>query len=132
MAQSRIELMSPPTLPPAPGYSQVARVTGGELVFVAGQVSMNAAGAIVGPGDFAAQAAQTFRNLLAALEAAGTNQRNLIKLTTFVMDIGQLATLRSVRSQFLDPDHLPASTLVEVSRLVRPELLIEIEAVAVR
>jgi reactive intermediate/imine deaminase len=129
---ARVQRINPPSLPTVPGYSQVATVTGGDLVFIAGQVALDSSGAIVGPGDFAAQTAQTFRNLFAALEAAGSNAKNLIKLTTFVTDMSQLAAFRSVRDQFLDPNHLPASTLVQVSRLFRPEFLIEIEAIAVR
>jgi reactive intermediate/imine deaminase len=132
MAPPTVQLINPPSLPSVPGYSQVVAVKGGELVFVAGQVALDATGAVVGTGDFAAQAAQTFRNLLAALEAAGTNASNLIKLTTFVTDMSQLAVFRSVRDQFLDRNHLPASTLVQVTRLFRPEFLIEIEAIAVR
>ena len=132
MTSPTVQLINPPSLPSVPGYSQVVVVKGGELVFVAGQVALDATGAVVGMGDFAAQTAQTFRNLLAALEAAGTNASNLIKLTTFVTDMSQLAVFRSVRDQFLDRNHLPASTLVQVTRLFRPEFLIEIEAIAVR
>ena len=132
MTSPTVQLINPPSLPSVPGYSQVVVVKGGELVFVAGQVALDATGAVVGMGDFAAQTAQTFRNLLAALEAAGTNASNLIKLTTFVTDMSQLAVFRSVRDQFLDRSHLPASTLVQVTRLFRPEFLIEIEAIAVR
>ena len=124
--------INPPSLPTVPGYSQVVSVTGGDLIFVAGQVSLDASGAIVGVGDFAAQTRQTFQNLMAALEAAGASATSLIKLTTFVTDMTQLATFRTVRDQFLDPAHLPASTLVQVSRLFREELLIEIEAIAIR
>ena len=107
-------------------------VAGGDLVFIAGQVSLDSSGAVVGAGDFAAQVTQTFQNLMSALAAAGANASNLIKLTTFVTDMSQLATFRAVRDQFLDPGHLPASTLVQVSRLFRQEFLIEIEAIAVR
>ena len=132
MATPQIQLINPPSLPTVPGYSQVVTVAGGDLVFIAGQVSLDASGAVVGAGDFAAQARQTFQNLMDALEAAGTSASNLIKLTTFVTDMSQLATFRTVRDQFLDPAHLPASTLVQVSRLFRQEFLIEIEAIAVR
>lgn len=132
MTTSQIQLINPPSLPTIPGYSQVVTVAGGDLVFIAGQVSLDASGAVVGAGDFAAQATQTFHNLMDALEAAGTSASNLIKLTTFVTDMSQLATFRTVRDQFLDPAHLPASTLVQVSRLFRQEFLIEIEAIAVR
>lgn len=132
MTTSHIQLINPPSLPTVPGYSQVVTVAGGDLVFIAGQVSLDASGGVVGAGDFAAQARRTFQNLMAALEAAGASASNLIKLTTFVTDMSQLATFRAVRDQFLDPDHLPASTLVQVSRLFRQEFLIEIEAIAVR
>jgi reactive intermediate/imine deaminase len=128
----QVQLINPPSLPLVPGYSQVVTVTGGDLVFIAGQVSLDASGAIVGAGDFAAQATQTFQNVMAALAAVGASATNLIKLTTFVTDMSQLATFRSVRDQFLDPAHLPASTLVQVSRLFREEFLIEVEAIAVR
>ena len=132
MTPSRVTLINPPSLPTVPGYSQVATVSTGDLVFVAGQVSLDASGAVVGIGDFGLQAAQTFQNLLSALEAAGCTATNLVKLTTFVTEMSQLPTFRSVRDRYLDPGHLPASTLVQVSRLFRPEFIIEIEAVAVR
>ena len=132
MTTPQVHLINPPSLPTVPGYSQVVTVAGGDLVFIAGQVSLDASGAVVGAGDFAAQATQTFQNLMAALAAAGASATNIIKLTTFVTDMSQLATFRAVRDQFLDPTHLPASTLVQVSRLFRQEFLIEIEAIAVR
>lgn len=132
MPMPAVQFINPPTLPPPPGYSQVAVATGGTLIVLAGQVALDSAGGLVGPGDFAAQTTQTFRNLVAALEAAGASARNLIKLTTFVTDISQLAVFRQIRDQFLDPAHPPASTLVQVSALFRPEFLIEIEALAVK
>ena len=132
MTTAQVTLLNPPSLPRVPGYSQVVTVMGGDLVFIAGQVSLDVSGAIVGADDFAAQATQTFKNLMAALAASGATATNLIKLTTFVTDMSQIATFRAVRDQFLDPAHLPASTLVEASRLFRPEFLIEVEAIAVR
>lgn len=128
----QVKLINPPSLPTVPGYSQVVTVQGGDLVFIAGQVSLDASGAVVGVDDFAAQATQTFQNLMAALAAAGASANNLIKLTTFVTDISQIAAFRAVRDRFLDPSHLPASTLVQVSQLFRKEFLIEVEAIAVR
>ena len=132
MTTPQVHLINPPSLPTVPGYSQVVTVAGGDLVFIAGQVSLDASGAVVGAGDFAAHATQTFQNLMAALAAAGASATNIIKLTTFVTDMNQLATFRAVRDRFLDPAHLPASTLVRVSRLFRQEFLIEVEAIAVR
>jgi enamine deaminase RidA (YjgF/YER057c/UK114 family) len=132
MPGQTIQFINPPTLPTPPGYSQVAVLSGGTLIVVAGQVALDTQGAVVGPGDFALQTAQVFRNLIAALEAAGTGPQHLVKLTTFVTDLSQLAAFRQVRDQFLDPAHAPASTLVQVSRLFRPEFLIEVEALAYR
>lgn len=128
---TQIRLMNPSSLPTPPGYSQVAVVTGGQWIVIAGQVALDQQGAVVGPGNFAAQAVQVFRNLILALEAAGAGPRNLVKLTTFVTDISQLPAFRAARDQFLDPAHPPASTLVQVARLFRPEFLIEVEALAV-
>jgi enamine deaminase RidA (YjgF/YER057c/UK114 family) len=130
MPEPTIQFINPPTLPAPPGYSQLAVLSGGSLVVIAGQVALDAQGTLVGPGNFTLQTAQVFRNLLAALEAAGAGPRHLVKLTTFVTDLSELAAFRQVRDQFLDPTHPPASTLVQVSRLFRPEFLIEIEALA--
>jgi 2-iminobutanoate/2-iminopropanoate deaminase len=106
--------------------------SGGALIVIAGQVALDNQGQLVGLGNFAAQATQVFRNLMAALDAAGASPRHLIKLTTFVTDLSHLPVFRQVRDQFLDVEHQPASTLVQVSRLFRPEFLIEIEAMAYR
>jgi enamine deaminase RidA (YjgF/YER057c/UK114 family) len=102
------------------------------LIVIAGQVALDNQNQIVGLGNFAAQATQVFRNLIAALDAAGASTRHLVKLTTFVTDVSDLPVFRQVRDQFLDPEHPPTSTLVQVSRLFRPEFLIEVEAMAYR
>lgn len=125
-----IQLLNPPTLPTPTGYSQLATVSGGTLIVIAGQVALDVHGTVVGPGDFAAQTTQVFRNLVAALEAAGATTHQLVKLTTFVTDLSDIGAFRRVRDQFLDKDHLPASTLVQVTRLFRPEFMIEVEAMA--
>ena len=127
-----IELLNPPTLPTPTGYSQLATVTGGTMIVIAGQVALDVHGNVIGAGDFAAQTEQVFRNLVAALEAAGTTTRQLVKLNTYVTDLSDIASFRRIRDQFLDKNHLPASTLVQVTRLFRPEFMIEIEAMAVR
>jgi len=132
MATSTIQRFNPPTLPTPPGYSQLAVASGGSLIVIAGQVALDNQGQVVGLGNFTAQATQVFRNLIAALDAAGAGPRHLVKLTTFVTDLSHLPAFRQVRDQFLDSQHQPASTLVEVSRLFRPEFLIEVEAMAYR
>ena len=132
MPTSTIQRINPPTLPTPPGYSQIAVASGGSLIVIAGQVALDKQGQVVGLGDFASQATQVFRNLIAALDAAGANPRHLVKLTTFVTDLSHLPAFRQVRDQFLDAEHPPASTLVQVSRLFRPEFLLEVEAMAYR
>jgi enamine deaminase RidA (YjgF/YER057c/UK114 family) len=127
----RVELLNPATMHAPVGYSHVARVSGGTLVFIAGQVGINPSGELVGPGDCALQAEQVFRNLAAALEAAGASYRSLVKLTIFVIDIRSLPEIRAIRDRFIDTAHPPVSTAVQVGKLFRPDVLLEVEAVAV-
>jgi enamine deaminase RidA (YjgF/YER057c/UK114 family) len=128
-----IRQVNPPELGSPPGYSQVVEVRAARIVFIAGQTSLDPTGALVGKGDFAAQAAQVFRNLEAALAAVGCGAGNLVKLTVFLRDMGDLAAYRAARDRFfasVTPRAAPAVTLVEVSKLYGPDFLIEIEAVA--
>lgn len=127
-----IQLSNPPSLHTPSGYSQLAVLTGGDLILLAGQVPLDSQGGLVGKDDFAAQTEQVFRNLLGALDAVGAGPRNLVKLTTYVTDASKLSVFREVRDRFLDPAHPPASTLVQIGRLARPEFLVEIEAIALR
>jgi enamine deaminase RidA (YjgF/YER057c/UK114 family) len=124
--------VNPPALARPTGYTQVVETPSrGRTVYVAGQVAWDAQGQLVGPGDFAAQADQVFRNLGAALRDRGGDLSNLVKITTYVLDVANLPAFRQVRDRFIAPGQkVPASTLVEVSKLARPEFLIEIEAVA--
>ena len=124
--------LSPDTLPPPFGYSQVVDAPASRVVYVSGQVPLDAAGELVGEGDFAAQARQVFENLTAALAAADATWDDVVKLNYFVRDIGEVASLRAIRDEYVSTERPPASTLVEVSRLFRDEVLVEIEAVAVK
>ncbi len=85
---------------------------------------------MVGAGDMGEQARQAFRNLGAVLAAAGASFADVVKLTYFVRDVSAVAAIRAARDEFVDTGNPPASTLVEVSRLFLPDLLVEIEAVA--
>lgn len=127
----RFELMIPETMPKSVGYSQVAKVSSGTMVFVAGQVALDQSGTLVGENDFSAQIRQVFENLKAAVEAAGGTMHDLVKLNTYVLDFAHLAEFRKVRDQYIDVANPPASTAVQVSRLFRPEFLVEVEAIAV-
>ena len=101
----------------------------GDLLFVSGCVSVDGSGAVVGTGDVVAQARQVFANLGLILEAAGSSFADVAKVTTFLTNVDDRARINPVRQEFFG-EARPASTLVEVSALVLPEFLIEVEAVA--
>jgi enamine deaminase RidA (YjgF/YER057c/UK114 family) len=130
-----VKLSNPPAIHKPFGYSHVSEVTKGKLVYIAGQVALDADGNLVGKDDFAAQARQVFANLKAALEWAGASFHNVIKLNYYCADsvdpAVHLPMVREVRDALVNTAAPPASTFVVVHRLVRPEWLIEVEAVAV-
>lgn len=101
----------------------------GKTLYVSGLVATDEHGAIVGEGDVVEQTRQIFRNLRRILEAAGAGPSDVAKVTIFMRDVSQRPLINPVRQKFFG-EHRPASTLVEVSRLVRDELLLEIEAIA--
>ncbi len=121
--------LNPKGLVKPTGYTHLVIAPDRRTVYIAGQVAFDSAGQVVGAGDFAAQAEQVFRNLEHALKSVGGSIADLVKTTTFVTDIKYLPVLREVRARHLATDP-PANTLVAVSSLARPELLIEIEGVA--
>jgi len=124
---------NPRTLPPPPGYSQIVQVSGGTTIYVAGQVALDEGGNLVGAGDFEAQARQVFNNLITCLSETGATPSDLTKIGIYVVDHNpeKLATIRRVRDEILDADPPPASTLLGVHRLALPELMVEVDAVAV-
>ena len=129
-----VRLHNPPEIHAPNGYSHVAEVTGGRMVFISGQVGLTAGGNLAGKDDFPAQLRQTFDNLKAALAAAGATFNDVVKLNYYCADSVDLATqfasVREIRDAYVNTSAPPASTFVVVKRLVRPELLIEVEAVA--
>ena len=126
-----IRRINPPALAAPTGYTHVVEVTGAaKAVYVAGQVAFNERREVVGIGDMAAQAEQVYRNLEAALAAAGASFTDVVKMTTFITDMSQAPAARAVRARYFG-ETLPASTLVEVTALAHPDLMIEIEVVAV-
>ena len=102
------------------------------LVYVSGQVSWDAAGAVVGKGDMRAQSEQVFKNVSAALKAAGAGWSDILKMNAYMvgMNAERVTAYREVRQRFLKEGALPASTLVGVEALVHPDLLLEVEVVA--
>jgi enamine deaminase RidA (YjgF/YER057c/UK114 family) len=130
---ARIARINPPELGTPPGYSQVVEVRAGRIIFIAGQTALDREGQLVGKDDFAAQAAQVFRNLGVALQSVGCTPGNLVKLTVFLRDMDNLSRYREARNRFFattTPPAAPAVTLVEVSKLYGPDFMLEIEAVA--
>lgn len=113
------------------GYSHVVVAAPGRLVSVAGQVAVDSAGNVVGAGDFRTQCVQVFENLGRALSAAGAKWSDVVATTMYVTDLSRLDVLREVRARYLPAEAPPASTLVQVVALVRPELMIEVAVEAV-
>jgi len=115
---------------PAGGYSLGWIVENCRFIYLAGHVPTDVTGQTVGVGEPERQMRQVFENLRSSLASAGATLNDIVKMTVFVTNADRdLETYRRVRSEFLTPP-LPASTLVEVSRLVRVEWVVEIEAVA--
>jgi enamine deaminase RidA (YjgF/YER057c/UK114 family) len=129
----RKRAFNPPTLSTPVGYSQIVEVSGGTTVHIAGQVAWDETGQLIGEGNFEVQARQVFSNLVIALEAAGATPSDLVKIRIYVVDHDpeKLAIFRRVRDEILIADPPPAVTLLGVERLALPDLLIEVEAVAV-
>jgi reactive intermediate/imine deaminase len=126
----RVQYLNPPTLSKPTGYSHVVQVHSGRTIYIAGQVAFDQAGNVVGKGDFAAQTTQVFENLKLALAAAGATFEDVVKVNTYVTDMSQAQTLRDIRAKYYGRN-APASTLVQIEKLAREELMIEIEAIAV-
>jgi 2-iminobutanoate/2-iminopropanoate deaminase len=111
-------------------YSHVVVASGQSLVFIAGQLSRDKEGRIVGAGDMGAQIRQVSENLRIALAAAGVGLKDLVKTTTYVTDIDEFFKHPEIRHEIFGQS-LPTSTTVEVRRLSHPDFMVEIEAMAV-
>jgi enamine deaminase RidA (YjgF/YER057c/UK114 family) len=129
----RKEYLNPKALFDPKFFTHTVAVTGpAKLVYVAGQVSYDREGRIVGKGDMRAQTRQIFESLSRNLEAAGARWSDVIKVNGYMVGMNpqRLAEYREERSRYLDAGHLPASTLVGVERLVHDDLLLEVEVIA--
>lgn len=118
---------------PTAGYSHVAEVSDGKLIYIAGQVAIDRSGNLVGKDDFRAQVQQVFLNLKSAVEASGGTFHDVIKLNYYCaesVDPSMVPVVREIRDNYVNTANPPVSTFIVVKRLVRPEWLIEVEAVA--
>lgn len=127
------EHLRPEGLPNPPTYSQVVVASGKRTIYVAGQIAVDANGALVGANDLGAQTTQVFHNIGLALAAAGATHADIVKITTFVVNYKpeHRAIIAEARAAFFTKGQPPASTLLGVTALAAPEWLIEVEAIAV-
>jgi enamine deaminase RidA (YjgF/YER057c/UK114 family) len=112
------------------GYSHAVSLPAGHLVLTSGQIAVDPAGDV--PAGWDRQTRLVFENLGRALASAGAGWPDVVKLTIFVAAEPELETIRAVRDEFVDTSRPPTSSLVRVAGLVRPDLLLEVEAVAWR
>jgi reactive intermediate/imine deaminase len=131
MNQHPHRFINPQSIARPVGYTHVVETKGSRTVYISGQIALDAPGNLVGANDMKAQSEQVFKNLQAALAAVGASFEDVVKLTYFIVDISQMQAVRDVRDRYLNTAYPPASTAVEVRQLVRKELLLEVEAVAV-
>ena len=131
MTDPRKTALNPPGVAkPIRGYySNCVRVSAGPLLFIAGQVALDAQGRVVGRGDVRAQTVQVLENMRAILRANGADMSDVASVTVYVTDIGCLDKIADIRMKYFPTDG-PASAIVEIAKLAMPELLIEISAVA--
>ena len=115
-----------PTGPWAPGV----KAQPGEMLFIAGCVSVDEDGSVVAPGDIAAQTHRVMKNFQAVVEAAGMKMSDVVKITNYLVDVRDYPVMAKVRQQYLQEPY-PASTMIEVTGFLYPGLLVEIEGIAV-
>ena len=117
---------------PVGSYSHAVRVESGDAawIYVSGQIALDPEGNLVGVGDMRAQTEQVFENLARVLEANGATFEAVVKIQTYVTSLEDLIGIREVRGRYLTSEP-PASTAVQITALVVPDALIEVDVVAV-
>lgn len=115
------------------GYSHAAVIDLGncQMIVLSGQVPLNSKGNLVGKGDLSKQTEQVFLNIQNTLSELGGGMDHLVKIGIYMIDVSQIQQLRDIRNKFINAKRPPASTLVQVSKLFRDDVLVEIEATAI-
>ena len=122
------QTINPPALSEPAGYSHVVKA--GNTLYIAGQIARNAKGEVIGTGDARAQAKQVFANLEVAVKAGGGSKEDIVSITTYLVSREHIPAYREARVAFFG-ENPPTSTLLIISGLAMPELLIEVSAIAV-
>ncbi|WP_337040415.1 RidA family protein [Emticicia sp. 17c] len=130
---SALKFVNPSSVATPKGYSQSAQVDLGNstLLLISGQVPLDKQGNLIGKDNFSQQTEQVFANIKSIIEEAGGTMNHLAKITIFIKDVSKIQLVRDIRDRFVNIQAPPASTLVEVSKLYRDDVMIEIEATAV-
>src|SRR5436190_14126133 len=113
IAFAQVKRTNPPTLSKPTGYTHVVEVSGAaKTIYISGQIAFDKDGKVIGAGDMKAQAEQVFKNLEAALNAAGAKFSDVVKMNSYTTDMSKVQAVRDVRTRYFG-DATPASTFVE-------------------
>ncbi len=131
--EALVKFVNPNSVAIPKGYSTTAQVDLGnsKMIIISGLVSLDKQGNVVGKSDFGKQVEQIFLNLKSIVEEAGGTMSDVVKLGCYFTDISQIQTFRDIRDKYVNIKSPPTSTAVQVSRLVREDFLVEIEATAI-
>lgn len=130
---SIVQYHNPTSVSPAKGYSHSVEIDLGncKMIILSGQIALDKNGNLVGKGNLAEQAEQVFVNIKNIVAASGGTMDDVIKINIYMIDISQAQVMRNVRNKFINLENPPTSILMQVSKLVRDDILIEIEATAI-
>lgn len=130
---SIVQFKNPVSVATPKGYSQAAVVDLGncKMIILSGQVPLDSKGNLVGKDDLSKQTEQVFLNIKNIISDLGGTMDNIVKLGIYMVDVSQVQTFRDIRNKFIDIKNPPASTLVQVSKLFRDDVLLEVEATAI-
>ncbi len=130
---STVKFTNPSFLSAPKGYSHIAIVDLGNcrMIIISGQVPLDSLGNLIGKGDFGKQTEQVFLNIKNTIRSLGGTMDNIIKTGIYLTDISQIQVFRDIRNKYINLKNPPASTLVQVNKLFRDDILIEIEATAI-